>query len=41
MTSSGPRSRDGVERGLFVAVAYAVVFWWAAWSRFGSKDVTS
>ncbi len=36
-----PIAWGGVEHGLFVAVAYGVVFWFAAWARFGAKDVTS
>ncbi len=36
-----PIAWSGVLQGLFVAVAYAVVFWFAAWSRFAAKDVTS
>lgn len=36
-----PVAWDGVQHGLFVAVAYALVFWLAAWARFGSRDVTS
>ena len=31
----------GVEHGLYVATAYAVVFWCAAWARFAAKDITS
>jgi ABC-2 type transport system permease protein len=30
-----------MSRGLYVAVAYVVVFWTAAWARFAAKDVTS
>jgi ABC-2 type transport system permease protein len=30
-----------ISRGLLTALAYAVVFWLAAWARFTSKDVTS
>ena len=36
-----PVAWQGVERGLYVAVAYAAVFWLAAWARMSSKDVTS
>ncbi|MGV1027995.1 MAG: ABC transporter permease [Dermatophilaceae bacterium] len=32
---------DNVLRGLAVDVGYAVVFWLAAWARFGGKDITS
>ncbi|MGH3445754.1 MAG: ABC transporter permease [Nocardioidaceae bacterium] len=30
-----------MQTGLYVAAAYAVVFWLAAWARFAGKDVTS
>jgi ABC-2 type transport system permease protein len=30
-----------ISRGLLTALAYAIVFWLAAWARFSSKDVTS
>ncbi|QGN35103.1 ABC transporter permease [Microlunatus sp. Gsoil 973] len=30
-----------INRGLLTALAYAIVFWLAAWARFTSKDVTS
>lgn len=30
-----------ITRGLLTALAYAVIFWLAAWARFRSKDVTS
>lgn len=30
-----------INRGLLTALAYAIVFWLAAWARFRSKDVTS
>jgi ABC-2 type transport system permease protein len=30
-----------IGRGLLTALAYAVVFWLAAWARFSTKDVTS
>lgn len=30
-----------INRGLLTALAYAVVFWLAAWARFTSKDITS
>ena len=36
-----PVAWSGMGQGLFVAAAYAVVFWLAAWARFGTKDVTS
>lgn len=36
-----PISWDLMGRGLLSAAAYVVVFWLAAWARFGSKDVTS
>jgi len=36
-----PVAWQGVQQGLFVAFAYAAVFWCAAWARFGGKDVTS
>jgi ABC-2 type transport system permease protein len=36
-----PIYTDNIERGLITAAAYAVVFWLAAWARFGSKDITS
>ncbi|MCY7396557.1 MAG: ABC transporter permease [Nocardioides sp.] len=36
-----PIAWDGVQRGLFVAAAYVVIFLAAAWSRFAAKDVTS
>lgn len=36
-----PVAWGGVEQGLYVAAAYALVFWLAAWARFGAKDVTS
>jgi ABC-2 type transport system permease protein len=36
-----PIAWDGVQHGLFVAAAYAVVFWLAAWARFAGKDITS
>src|SRR6476661_6982795 len=36
-----PIAWQAVQHGLFVAVAYAAVFWFAAWARFGNKDVTS
>jgi ABC-2 type transport system permease protein len=36
-----PIAWAGIWHGLFVAAAYAVVFWAAAWSRFAAKDVTS
>jgi ABC-2 type transport system permease protein len=36
-----PVAWGGIRGGLYVAVAYAVVFWCAAWARFAAKDVTS
>jgi ABC-2 type transport system permease protein len=36
-----PVAWGGVRSGLYVAAAYAVVFWLAAWARFAAKDVTS
>lgn len=36
-----PVAWQGVQQGLYVAVAYAVVFWLAGWARFVAKDVTS
>ena len=36
-----PIAWDGLQQGLYVAAAYAVVFWVAGWARFGAKDVTS
>jgi ABC-2 type transport system permease protein len=36
-----PIAWTGVERGLYVAAAYALVFWFAAWARFTARDVTS
>ena len=36
-----PVAWPGVQQGLYVAVAYAVVFWLAGWARFVAKDVTS
>jgi ABC-2 type transport system permease protein len=36
-----PVSWPGVTHGLYVAAAYAVVFFLAAWARFGGKDITS
>lgn len=45
-TSFGDLLRDPIvtgdmTRGLITAGVYAVVFWLAAWARFGSKDVSS
>lgn len=45
-TSFGDLLRDPIAtadltRGLLTALAYAVVFWLAAWARFSSKDITS
>lgn len=36
-----PIAWPGLIRGLLTAAGYAAVFWLAAWSRFGNKDVTS
>jgi len=36
-----PIYTSNIGRGLLTALAYAVVFWLAAWSRFSTKDVTS
>ncbi|NUR05821.1 MAG: ABC transporter permease subunit [Nocardioidaceae bacterium] len=36
-----PVAWDGLTSGLYVAAAYAAVFWLAAWARFLTKDVTS
>lgn len=30
-----------IQHGLLINAAYAVVFWLAAWARFGGKDITS
>jgi ABC-2 type transport system permease protein len=36
-----PVAWGGVTQGLYVAAAYVLVFWLAAWARFSAKDVTS
>jgi ABC-2 type transport system permease protein len=36
-----PIAWSGVVAGLYVAAAYAVVFFLAAWAQFSAKDVTS
>ncbi|GAB3660679.1 ABC transporter permease [Nocardioides korecus] len=36
-----PIAWGGVAQGLYSTLAYVVVFWLAAWARFGVKDVTS
>lgn len=36
-----PMAYGGVTRGLLVDLAYALVFWLAAWARFAGKDITS
>jgi ABC-2 type transport system permease protein len=36
-----PIAWQGLQRGLYVAAAYALVFWLAGWARFAAKDVTS
>ncbi len=36
-----PPMLDNIRRGLLVNAGYAVVFWLAAWARFGAKDITA
>jgi ABC-2 type transport system permease protein len=36
-----PVYTGAVERGLLSAAAYVLIFWTAAWARFGARDVTS
>jgi ABC-2 type transport system permease protein len=36
-----PVSWSGLQHGALAAALYAVIFWTAAWARFGSRDVTS
>jgi ABC-2 type transport system permease protein len=36
-----PVAWGGVTQGLYVAAAYVLVFWLAAWARFAAKDITS
>jgi ABC-2 type transport system permease protein len=36
-----PVAWDGLRPGLVSAAAYIVIFWSAAWARFGGRDVTS
>jgi ABC-2 type transport system permease protein len=36
-----PVSWSQMVDGLWLALGYAVVFWLAAWARFGRKDITS
>jgi ABC-2 type transport system permease protein len=36
-----PVAWDGIRQGMYVAAAYAVVFWLLAWARFADKDITS
>ena len=36
-----PVAWHGVTHGAYVAAAYAVVFWLAAWARLAAKDITS
>jgi ABC-2 type transport system permease protein len=36
-----PVAWQGLQHGLYVAAAYALVFWLAGWARFAAKDVTS
>jgi ABC-2 type transport system permease protein len=36
-----PVALGGIRQGLLCAAAYTVIFWTAAWARFGSRDVTS
>lgn len=35
-----PVAWGGIQDGLYLAAAYALVFWLAAWARFAGKDVT-
>jgi ABC-2 type transport system permease protein len=36
-----PVAWDGIQQGIYVALAYVIVFWFAGWARFTGKDVTS
>jgi ABC-2 type transport system permease protein len=36
-----PIASQQIAKGLLIAAIYAVVFWAAAWARFGNKDVSS
>jgi ABC-2 type transport system permease protein len=36
-----PIAWDGIQQGIYVALAYVLVFWFAGWARFAGKDVTS
>jgi ABC-2 type transport system permease protein len=36
-----PIAWGGIQDGLYLAAAYALVFWLASWARFAAKDVTS
>lgn len=36
-----PVAWSGMQQGALAAALYAVIFWTAAWARFGSRDVTS
>lgn len=36
-----PVAVGAIRQGLLCAAAYAVIFWTAAWARFGGRDVTS
>jgi ABC-2 type transport system permease protein len=36
-----PVALDSLRQGVLTAAAYAVIFWTAAWARFGARDVTS
>ena len=36
-----PIATEQIQRGLLTALAYAAIFWLAAWARFSSKDITS
>jgi len=36
-----PIAWDGLQQGVYVAAAYALVFWLGGWARFAGKDVTS
>jgi ABC-2 type transport system permease protein len=36
-----PIALDSLRSGVLSAVAYALIFFSAAWARFGSRDITS
>jgi ABC-2 type transport system permease protein len=36
-----PIAWDGIQQGIYVALAYVIVFWFAGWARFTGKDITS